>query len=118
MGLKTQRISKPFGGFAAVNGVTLEIPYGPIGIIPAPRGRKAGKRPHIFSNFLSSRLNLISSFFQRFSHGERARAMEGRDRVEVTDQAPRRALTLPEGHQQQPGLILANEPPYIFWQFK
>ena len=128
MGLKVQRISKHFGGFAAVNGVTLEIPYGPIGVIPAPRARKTGKRLHVFTNFLFGHLNFIPSLFQRFSHGERARAIEARDRVEITDQAPRRVYTLPEGHQQRavsdgvsmqkPGLILTNEPPFIFWQLK
>ncbi len=128
MGLKIQRISKHFGTIAAVNGVTLEIPYGPIGIIPAPRARKTGKRLHVFTSFLFGHLNLIPSFFQRFSHGERARAIEAHDRVGATDQPPRQVYTLPEGHQQRvvtdgvsmqkPILILSNEPPFILWQFK
>ena len=128
MGLKLQKGSKQLLEIAPVNGVTLEIPYGPIGIIPAPRTRKTDKRLHVFTNFLFGHLNLIPSLFQRFSHGERARAIEAHDRVEITDQAPRRVYTLPEGHQQRavtdgvsmqkPGLILAKEPPFIFWQFK
>ena len=128
MGLKIQRIREHFGGFAAVNGVTLEIPYGPIGILPASRARKTGKGLHVFTNFLFGHLNLIPSLFQRLSHGERARAIEAHDRAEITDQPPRRVYTAPEGHQQRAvtdgvlmqkaGLILANEPPFIFWQFK
>jgi hypothetical protein len=85
MGLKIQRIIKRFGGFAAVNGFSLEIPCGPIGLIPAPRARKTGKRLHVLTNFLFGHLNLIPSLFQRFSNGERARAFEAHARVEITD---------------------------------
>ncbi len=128
MGLKFQKGSKQLLEMAPVNGGTLEIPYGPIGIIPAPRVRKTDKKLHVFTNFLFGHLNLIPSLFQRFSHGERARAIEAQDRVEITDQVPRGVYTLPEGHQrrtvtdgvsmQKTGLILSNEPPFMFWQFK
>ena len=128
MGLKLQKWSKQLLEIAPVNGGTLEIPYGPIGIIPAPRARKTDKRFHVITNFLFGHLNLIPSLFQRFSHGERARAIGTHHRVEITDQAPRRVHTLPEGYQQRavtdgismqkPGLILSNEPPFIFWQFR
>jgi hypothetical protein len=128
MGLKFPKESKQLLEIASTNGVNLGIPYGPIGIIPAPRARKIGERLSVFSDYLFSHLDLILSLFQRFSHGERARAIEAHDRVEITDQASRRVYTVPEGHQQRavtdgasmqkPGLILANEPPFIFWRFK
>jgi ABC-type cobalamin/Fe3+-siderophores transport system ATPase subunit len=128
MGLKLQKGSKQLLEIAPVNGVILEIPYGPVGIIPAPRAKETGKKLHVFTNFLFGHLNLIPSLFQRFSHGKRARAIEAHDRVEITDHTPRRIYTLPEGHQQRAvtdgvsmqksGLILAKEAPFIFWQFK
>jgi hypothetical protein len=128
MGLKIQRTGKQFGGFATANGVTLEIPYGLVGIIPAPRARKTGKGSLIFANFLSGLLSLLPYLFQRFSHRDRAWTIEAHDREEITGPAVRRVLALPEGRQHRtvtdgismpkPGLILTNEPPYISWQFK
>ena len=128
MGLKFPKGSKQLLEIAPANGVNLGIPYGPIGIIAAPRAREKGRRLHIFTNFLFGHLNLIPSFFQRLSRGERVRAIEAHDRVGITDQAARRLYALSEGHQQRavsdgvsmqkPGLILSNEPPFIFWQFK
>ena len=127
MGLEFQKGSERLLGFAPLNRVKLEIPYGPIGIIAAPRIRKTDKNLHVSTNFLFVHLNRISSLSQRFSHGKRARAIEAGERMEITDQVLRRVYTLPEGRQQRTftdgvsmqkrGLKFSNEPPFMFWQF-